>query len=65
MNNYNTFFDEDDEFGGATVDINQLKQRANILSVQLVLGKSYEDDEFGGATVDINQLKQRAKSIRY
>ena len=57
MYNDNTnLVDEDDEFGGAMVDINQLHARALAAQTPDI----DEDDEFGGAMVDINQLRSRA-----
>ncbi len=54
--NNTDLLDEDDEFGGAMVDINQLRARALAAQTPDI----DEDDEFGGAMVDINQLRSRA-----
>jgi hypothetical protein len=49
-----TLIDDDDEFGGLMVNINDLKAKCE---------PNDEDDEFGGLMVDINDLKDKCESI--
>jgi hypothetical protein len=45
-------FDDDDEFGGLMVDIEELKAKSGVID---------DDDEFGGLTVDIDALKAKSE----
>lgn len=51
--------DDDDEFDGFIVDINQLRSR---LKGSVTHVEEDEEDEFGGAVVDINQLRSKVKT---